>query len=225
MGFRVRWTWVQTLALHYLCHHGDKCTSKSLNRFKPKILNVKWEKQWYPCLLGLAWGLNRKRHVTDILSTLNDTGLCSKCHHHQYHHFSFYLHFHHHMKDSSWSKIPGCNLVTRQGNFSLFAFGSNHWHSAGEELLSCFAYTWVPFSSLSDRLKLQPGQAKSDAQTPSNYLSARRDHTMAFCPGLHVGTCLCPDAFQGLPGPHIATVSLNGGAQERGAHLLGRGVI
>lgn len=106
--------------------------SKSLNRVKPQFLHVKWEKQWYLCHSRLVWGLNRIIHVLDTWSSLNGNGCCSKCHPHHCHHSSFYIHFQYHMEDSSWSKRQGCNLVARQGNFSLFPFGSNHWHSAGE---------------------------------------------------------------------------------------------
>lgn len=108
--------------------------SKSLNRVKPQFLHVKWEKQWYLCHSRLVWGLNRVIHVPDTGSSLNGNGCCSKCHPHHCHLSSFYIHFQYHMEDSSWSERPGCNLVARQGNFSLFPFGSNHWHSAGEEL-------------------------------------------------------------------------------------------
>lgn len=83
-------------------------------------------RQWYLCLPGLVWGLNRVRHVPDTLSSLNVTGGCSECHRHQYHHSSFYFFFLFHLKASSWLKRPSCYLIARQGNFSLFPFESNH---------------------------------------------------------------------------------------------------
>lgn len=82
-----------------------------------------------------------KQVLTYYHFLMNGNGHYCKSHHHKYHHSSFYIYFLYHSKDSSWSKKPGCYFVTRQGNFSLFPFGSNHLTFSMGRVIELLKYT------------------------------------------------------------------------------------
>lgn len=117
--------------------------------------------------------VDRIRHMLTYYHFLmNGNGCYSKCHHHQYHHYSVYIYFLYHLKDSSSSKKSGCYLVTRQGNFNLFPFGSNHLAFSRGRVIELLTYT--------------PESLSSDCQTGRNSSLDRPIHMHR---SLQIGLC------------------------------------
>lgn len=123
---------------------------KPLNRIKPQIFYVKWEKQWSLCLPGLVWGLNRIVQVLTYYHLfLNGGSHCgSKCHCHQYHHSSFYIYYLYHLKDFFLIKKARLLLSHQTEQFQPLSLWIKSFDiQQGKSYWVAEVYTWAPFSS------------------------------------------------------------------------------